>query len=338
MSITVADNFQYKGGKPLDARMKFSSVANMVATPAADLYDGCFAYVTATKKYYSYDSANTSDPTLGKWVEYSGGGSLPIASANVLGGVKVGNGLSISNSGVLSVDGGGGGGGSDSDYTTTEQEICKWIDGKALYKRSFVLKENGTDKYTYSNGEYQIGLTGTDICFIESFISDRNSYSYIDSLPLSSNILITFNKTAGSVYFANNYAPSNIIVTLCYTKSSDSSNPNDEGTDTDYSTTEHEVCTWIDGNPLYERTYVLKEDNVDKYTYSGNEYYIGLVNTNICFVESFISDRYSTSYEDSQPAYNEIIVSFNKDTGRVYFQNSHSPKNIIITLRYTKAS
>ena len=108
MSITVADNFQYKGGKPLDARMKFASVNDMVATPAADLYDGCFAYVTATKKYYSYDSTNTSDPTLGKWVEYSGGGSLPIASANVLGGIKVGSNLSINESGVLSASGGSG--------------------------------------------------------------------------------------------------------------------------------------------------------------------------------------------------------------------------------------
>lgn len=37
-----------------------------------------------------------------------GGGSLPIASAETLGGVKVGSGLSIDENGVLSADGGGG--------------------------------------------------------------------------------------------------------------------------------------------------------------------------------------------------------------------------------------
>lgn len=75
MPISVADNFSYKGSKPLDARVKYSTVADMKDATASDLYDGCFAYVTATKKYYSYDSSNTVDETTGKWREYSSGGS-----------------------------------------------------------------------------------------------------------------------------------------------------------------------------------------------------------------------------------------------------------------------
>lgn len=74
MSISVADNFSYKGAKPLDGRLKYDTVANMVSTAVATLYDGCFAYVTGTKKYYTFDSSNDVDPTLGKWREYSGGG------------------------------------------------------------------------------------------------------------------------------------------------------------------------------------------------------------------------------------------------------------------------
>lgn len=93
MAISVADNFQYLGTKPLDARLKFASVSDMVSTAAASLYDGCFAYVTATKKYYSYDSTNTVDVTLGKWREYTSGGdtiqvsSMPTASESELGKV-----------------------------------------------------------------------------------------------------------------------------------------------------------------------------------------------------------------------------------------------------------
>ena len=53
----------------------------------------------------------TWDATAGEagmWVNKpSSGGSLPIASASTLGGIKVGSGLSINSSGVLSVTGGG---------------------------------------------------------------------------------------------------------------------------------------------------------------------------------------------------------------------------------------
>lgn len=75
MAINVADNFSYKGGKPLDNRTKYSTIESMVATPAADLYDGCLAYVTSTKKNYQYDSTNTVDENLGKWRELQTGGT-----------------------------------------------------------------------------------------------------------------------------------------------------------------------------------------------------------------------------------------------------------------------
>ena len=74
MSISVADNFSYQGAKPLDARFQFSSVANMKAAAEATLYNGCLAYVTATKKYYTYDSSNSVDSTTGRWREFSSGG------------------------------------------------------------------------------------------------------------------------------------------------------------------------------------------------------------------------------------------------------------------------
>lgn len=53
-----------------------------------------------------YDTAWTKED-----IPISGGGSyvLPIASANVLGGIKVGSGLTIDSNGVLSVNSGGGG-------------------------------------------------------------------------------------------------------------------------------------------------------------------------------------------------------------------------------------
>ena len=84
MAISVADNFSYQGTKPLDARIKYDSVANMKAAVASTLYDGCLAYVTATQKYYTYDSTNDTDPTTGKWRELQTGGGG--SSENYIGG------------------------------------------------------------------------------------------------------------------------------------------------------------------------------------------------------------------------------------------------------------
>ena len=73
MGITIADNFNYQSRKPLDGRLQYATIADMKAVSEDKLYSGCFAYVTAEKKYYSYDSTNESDVTLGKWREYAAG-------------------------------------------------------------------------------------------------------------------------------------------------------------------------------------------------------------------------------------------------------------------------
>lgn len=74
MAISVADNFSYLGGKPLDGRIQYDTVANMKAMADAKLYEGCEAYCIATDKYYKWKSTNTVDETLGKWREIESGG------------------------------------------------------------------------------------------------------------------------------------------------------------------------------------------------------------------------------------------------------------------------
>ena len=78
MAISVADNFSYQGNKPLDARIVFNTIAEMKSKSPSILYDGCLGYVKANKKYYTYDSTNTEDATLGKWSELSTGSSVEV--------------------------------------------------------------------------------------------------------------------------------------------------------------------------------------------------------------------------------------------------------------------
>lgn len=66
-----------------------------------------------------------------------GGGSytLPIASDNVLGGVKVGSGLSIESDGKLNVNDTVS---SEVQYSTVEKRIGTWVDGTTLYEKTLV--------------------------------------------------------------------------------------------------------------------------------------------------------------------------------------------------------
>lgn len=70
MALTLGDNFSYQGAKPLDARLKYDTVAAMKAVGDSTMYEGCLAYCVATDKTYQWKSTNTVDATLGKWREY----------------------------------------------------------------------------------------------------------------------------------------------------------------------------------------------------------------------------------------------------------------------------
>lgn len=78
MALTIGDNFQFLGSKPLDARLKYNTVAAMKAMADSTLYDGCMAYCVATDKTYQWKSTNEVDATLGKWREFESGGSVTV--------------------------------------------------------------------------------------------------------------------------------------------------------------------------------------------------------------------------------------------------------------------
>lgn len=72
-----------------------NAVFQNLATAPSSPVEGQFYYNTTDKKLYYYNGTTWVDSTY----------LLPIASATVLGGVKVGSGLSIDNNGVLSTTG-----------------------------------------------------------------------------------------------------------------------------------------------------------------------------------------------------------------------------------------
>ena len=71
--------------------------------------------------------------------------------------------------------GGGGGGGSSVDYSTTEQEIGTWIDGKTLYRKSYVLTASNLNNSPY---EFDLLVSELDDVWIDptgTFIKTSDS-------------------------------------------------------------------------------------------------------------------------------------------------------------------
>lgn len=139
---------------------------------------------------------------------------LPIAAADTLGGVMVGTGLSIdAETGVLSSTITG-----VVDYTETEQDTgMKWIDGKTIYQRTFVLVENGVAQYTVANSLYDVGLTGCEYVFLSSVFAVRqDGIIYNDSMLNELNVL--FDRPAGKIYVYEGRTFTDIVVTVQYTK------------------------------------------------------------------------------------------------------------------------
>ena len=75
--------------------------------------------------YYEADTSKLYVWYNDQWYEKQAGGELPVATSETLGGIKVGDGLSITEGGVLSASGGGGG--SSIARTLTTDDL---VDGK----------------------------------------------------------------------------------------------------------------------------------------------------------------------------------------------------------------
>ena len=98
------------------------------------------------------EEGETENPTGHQQADYSGSGgggsyTLPIASATVLGGVKVGSGLSIDGSGVLTTTGGGGGG-------VQSVSVQSLSSSSATVSRIAKITVDGTETYIYNDAAW----------------------------------------------------------------------------------------------------------------------------------------------------------------------------------------
>ena len=116
-------------------------------------------------------------------------------------------------------EGSGGGGSSEVNYSTTEHKVGTWIDGSDVYEKTIVLRENGTDNYTYNNSVFSQSLPANiNWINIESFYAKRGSGGWVDCMNNQQETILVPNPTTQGIYFYSQMSHTDIIVTIRYTK------------------------------------------------------------------------------------------------------------------------
>ena len=142
------------------------------------------------------------------------GKSFTITGGNAFGALNDADGA-----GFMFVDYGEGGGAA-LDYSTDEQDTGKkWIDGKTIYQKTIILKQNDVLNFTYSNNEFLNCLPANiDYINIVQIYTDRRSTTYIDTRNNTNEVVVIANPTTQNLYFKVINDPRNCIVTIEYTK------------------------------------------------------------------------------------------------------------------------
>ena len=128
-------------------------------------------------------------------------------------------------------------------YSTDEKMIGRWIDGKPIYQKTFTFPSQVT---LNSNSWYVTNFDGSDIEHtISAFVYfDAGGMVFPVYSDIDNNKIELLQTRSAAMTGTGGFV-------LQYTKTTDS--PVEIGLDTDYSTTEKIVGTWVDGKPIYQK-------------------------------------------------------------------------------------
>lgn len=139
-------------------------------------------------------------------------------------------------------------------YSTDEQIVGRWIDGKPLYQKTF------TGTFDSNSGETiitaDVNLNDNVLVDVKGYLSNSVGATY--QIGYGETIFCGVILTANGVRIdtggtnASSWRGNPYCITVQYTKTIDTAM--EIGSDTDYSTTEKIIGTWMDGKPLYQKT------------------------------------------------------------------------------------
>ncbi len=222
-------------------------------------------------------------------------------------------------------------------YDTTEKVVGRWIDGKPIYLKVLVLEtnvqQNGWIPYPNNTIDILIKYGGTAYFRTERhkrpFPWDvEGNYANINSWN-SNGLEYSTNST-------NNVLMSGSMIWLIYTKTNDTQMSISDGNE--YSTDEQLVGHWIDGKPVYQKTFTgTTTATTSSDSVAGTIATLGtLVDSNgTIFLEGdWGVNQHSLPYDN--------VAEYYVDTSNrliVHKQNEiANSKEYMITLRYTKTT
>lgn len=213
-------------------------------------------------------------------------------------------------------------------YSETEKIVGQWVDGKPIYQKTFTFKPS-----SYGSGSQYIlpaSLTGLNFhvatidfelwsvwyeCIHSGVLSPRSSD---DALILNSATIP--------------YPNIDHRMTVRYTKTADSAMA--IGSETEYSTDEKIVGTWIDGKPLYQKTIeftVPTTYNSDVTIYTGN------TNERIKYAWGALVTSTEDSVTLDSPYSGTVRTALHWNKNVLTFRtNEWGGSNAYVTLQYTK--
>ena len=245
-------------------------------------------------------------------------------------------------------------------YDTVEREVGVWIDGKPIYQRTLILSESDFEKKNNWHWQYNYEnqITGYEKVIKMDGVIEITWWGSRHIITLGGDDYEGNSNTSYYLAFANYYrlvalkgypynnsssSLANVIITYClltvqYTKSAD--NPG-SGTWTTqgalahhYSTTEHIIGTWIDGKPIYEKTYDLGGTGLE---ISYNSWTLSAISKS--GIDSIINVE---SRNGTGGAYfGDVMASIEIDNTYVAFQTARNGNNErirYVTLQYTKTT
>lgn len=244
----------------------------------------------------------------------------------------------------------------DTIYSTTERVVGSYM-GKPLYQKTLVNNNATSGRVSLQMGT----IPDTDTIFITNgfYINASSQMAPIgDSLSVNTsgrgigvtNLQYASYATVGKqygvqVYYGESTASSKTVITVQYTKTTDTTSPVEYASPNDYSTSEKIVGTWIDGKPIYQKT--IDCGALPSGTYKDVPSGI----TNVKRVISFEGYSYASGDNRSRPvqiasgdtAAAGVEISYVGDTNSIRL-NSNTPwgswgyNETYVTIKYTKTS
>lgn len=153
-------------------------------------------------------------------------------------------------------------------YSDEERQVGVWRDNKPLYQKTFIATLNNIPNDTATNVADISGLNIDEVADISGRCNYYNGANWFN-VDFSTYYAI-YAYTNGYLQFKQKMTNATVdrvyelAITLRYTKTTDtagSGNWNTDGIPTHhYSTNEQVIGTWIDGKPIYERTWDFGSD------------------------------------------------------------------------------